>query len=110
MAPIIGKRKRRERVPSPSDVSASPKDDKDSPEVQSLFRQHFEANFEPLEEPHLPHPSRRDNVPDVDLHEQTSDWEGLSDSENDHVEVVDHAMPKPSMVELVKEDFKSFMV
>ena len=109
MVPMLGKRKRRERVSSPSDVTESPEDG-DSPDLHSLFRQHFEANFKPLEDLRLPQAPQGNPMATPDPSEPNSDWEGLSDTDNDLVEVVEHAIPRSSTPELTKKDVKNFMV
>ena len=108
---VLGKRKRRDQVIN-HDNGADPGRNKDCLLGSlSLFRQRFEASFEPLEELKLVQASAHDT--DIISEDDTvrSDWDGLSDSDDkDQAEIVYQAAPRSSAVESAKEEFKTFMV
>lgn len=114
---MVGKRKRETAV-----VSRSIKTKEASPppanDAQDIFRKYFEAQFEPIE---ADVPSKRDaeqaesgdehiDDDDDEISEPDSDWDGVSESDEDNVvEVVEHK--DASFDDLMdKKARKAFMV
>ncbi len=111
MTPILGKRKRRERVLSSDPDVGSGVDQVASQHLQALLQQHFEARFEPLEgSQHKIH--KRQDIRAQSLEDDTeSDWTGLSEAEADApAQVVHYQMSQSSRVDVPKEELKMFMV
>jgi hypothetical protein len=114
---MVGKRKREAAVVSrstkPKEASPPPAND-----AQDIFRKFFEAQFEPIE---ADVPSKRDAEEsesgeedhiedDDDISEPDSDWDAVSESDEDNVvEVVEHK--DASLDDLIdKKARKAFMV
>lgn len=110
MASILGKRKRRDELPDLDSNPGQHVHEDSSSELQNLFRQHFEAAFEPLEDL-KPLRANPENIvtasPDSDLE---SDWEGLSEEETEGAEIVHYTNSHTSKADVPKEEFKTFMV
>ena len=109
MAPILGKRKRRDQIIDNGNVLAHPADE-DSSHVQALLRQHFESTFEPLPEPLSHEPLIQNSYTKAPDDELESDWEGFSECEKEHAETVHYSTSAPSAADVSKDDFKTFMV
>ena len=110
MASTLGKRKRRDELPDLDSNPGQSVHEDASSELQNLFRQHFEAAFEPLEDlkPLRANPEKNLTAsPDSDLE---SDWEGFSEEEPERVEIVHHSNSHTSKADVSKEEFKTFMV
>lgn len=108
----MGKRKYRGHVDSPTNIPALSSVDIDLDEVQTLFRQHFESTFEPIESkpPQSSYPAN--NEIDEHLVSSESDWDGLSengDSEKPTV-VVQDSRHRSARAEATKEEMKRYMV
>ncbi|KAK3169271.1 hypothetical protein OEA41_008654 [Lepraria neglecta] len=110
MASTLGKRKRRDELPDLDSNPGQRVHEDSSSELQNLFRQHFEAAFEPLEDL-KPLRANPENIvtasPDSDLE---SDWEGLSEEETERAEIVHYSNSHKSKADISKEEFKTFMV
>ncbi|KIX10542.1 uncharacterized protein Z518_01625 [Rhinocladiella mackenziei CBS 650.93] len=81
---------------------------------RDVFRKYFESAFEPLPESQTDIPYLQEDEDDVADHsEEESEWEGLSDAENDSttVEVVEHRtiLDETQDHELQRQRYKSFM-
>ena len=105
----LGKRKRRDQV-GDVDVSKDHESDMEDPDLQALFRRHFEDSFQPLEnidvtrtgQPFAPSPSLSTDDALV--------WEGLMDESEDGPEIVELDPSRASSDEISSEELKSFMV
>lgn len=110
MASKLGKRKRRDHV----DDSIVEEFSQDVANVQLyiVFRQHFEAKFEPLTEPSQEHRPEGLVQGIVSSDEDDLDWEGLSDQDTiAKVQIVEHTtIAGTKKVDLPKEELKGFMV
>lgn len=109
MVPTLGKRKRRDQLADTNDngdISTGGV----THDSSSLFRQYFEANFEPLEE--LKSSSARIEVAEPDDMDtaHSSEWDGLSEGDNQRLEIVYHSRHSPAKTEVPKEELKTFMV
>ena len=106
MAPALGKRKRRDRITDTDELTELD----NSANLQALFRQHFESKFEPLPGSFARPPSVRtiDNKTSDEALE--CDWDGFSEYEEEHAEIVQYATCAPSKAEVSKIEFKTFMV
>jgi hypothetical protein len=108
MASMLGKRKRRTIEISKGDRDESGESDASGLDVQEIFRRHFEAQFKPL-------PAAQKSLKPVaeesaDESEEDSDWEGISDDEENAVQVVEHTEAQARAAAMSKEELKSFMV
>lgn len=109
MALMLGKRKRRDEV---LDLDLDPQSAMKSEatdRLQALFRQHFETNFEPLNNlsPQLGDIEHVE-APTSDS-ESDSDWDGCSEGERNSVEVVHHSILPSSKAEVPKSELTAFM-
>ena len=110
---MLGKRKRETRVVSRREKPT--KEPRSIPDLNSIFRKHFEESFAPLPETssnldeHID--ERVDSSEDSIEDSEVSDWSGLSDSDNDQVvvEVIDHTLPQNDH-EIDRAQKKAFMV
>ena len=110
MAPLLGKRKRRLQLEDGSEEISAKELDPQEADYSALFRQYFEANFEPLPTLQL---SGSSNVIDVSQDanaDDESDWEGLSDQDDGLAKVIDYSAPKNGESGLSRDEFKAFMV
>lgn len=108
MTTTLGKRKlratssTRNQAKKARDVSPSEEDD-----AQAIFRRHFEAQFKPL-------PAPKKIVKIVEEVEDESDdrssWDGISEVEEDAVQVVEHTDVHAKIALMSKEELKAFMV
>ena len=107
MAPLLGKRKRRDKVVENAIDTRDIHQDGHADEMAARLRQHFEITFEPLEGIVT---SKVANTEVSDLGGQSdAEWDGCSDGEQKAVQVVDHST-LPSNTEIPKEELSSFMV
>jgi hypothetical protein len=110
MATMLGKRKRR-NVEGIEDKRRQGSEDSGSLELdaQEIFRRHFEAQFKPL-------PVVQKKTEEVleeaseDESDKDSEWDGISEGEEDAVQVVEHIDSQPGMAVMSKEELKAFMV
>jgi len=107
MATLLGKRKRREAVAPVADKRQHSEDSEALEDAQEIFRRHFEAQFKPL--PVAKKPIQVIEEPKDDSEEE-SDWDGISETEEDGVQVVEHTDAQIRMAAMSKEELKSFMV
>lgn len=109
MAPVLGKRKRRDNSTG-IDVNQGSTANDDYAKSQALFRQHFESTFEPLPGslacPPLVH--NIDTKPSDE--ELESEWDGFSDHGEECAETVHRATIGPSNADISKDEYKTFMV
>lgn len=76
-------------------------------DAQEIFRRHFEAQFKPL--PVFQKPIVLAEESEDESNEE-NDWEGISDSEQNGVQVIEHTDALTRMAAMSKEELKSFMV
>jgi hypothetical protein len=109
MSTTLGKRNR--RTPKATEGyqrAGSDESDDSGLDAQEIFRRHFEAQFKPLPVTQKPAKPVEEEVEDES--EDTSDWDGISDNEENVVQVVEHTDAKSRMAAMSKEELKSFMV
>ena len=109
MASMLGKRKR--RAPEASKIELreeSEESDASELDAQEIFRRHFEAQFKPL--PAAQEPSKAAAEEPAEDSEEASDWDGISDDEENGVQVVEHTEAHARTAAMSKEELKSFMV
>ena len=110
MAHLLGKRKRRLQLEDGSEEESAKELDLQQDGYSTLFRQYFEANFEPLP---ILQPSGSSNVTDAVRNannDDETDWEGLSDEGDGPAKVIEYSAPQHRESGLSRDDFKSFMV
>lgn len=112
MALMLGKRKRRKDLSDQeSSHSLEDADEINLDALQARLREHFEAQFAPLDELVPPNRSQAqvrgedDSKSDVE-----SDWRGISDDEGISPHVVEHQSTEARKGETPLGEFKSFMV
>jgi hypothetical protein len=108
MASMLGKRKRRTPEISKRDRDESGESDASGLDAQEIFRRHFEAQFKPL----LVARKSLKLVAEesADESEEGSDWEGISEDEENAVQVVEHTEAHARTAAMSKEELKSIMV
>jgi len=77
-------------------------------DVQEIFRRHFEAQYAPL-----PIVAKQAKTIQPDLEVQSgedTDWDGISDEEEDGIQVIEHTDAQSRMASMSKEELKAFMV
>ena len=104
----LGKRKRRDELEDPEDAGLG--SNGDNVDLQTLLRQHFETKFRPLVPTSLPV-----NIPTVARSQSTSegeisDWNGLSEEEDNGPEVIELEASRTSSDDVPTEELRSFMV
>ncbi|PMD24348.1 hypothetical protein NA56DRAFT_34635 [Hyaloscypha hepaticicola] len=95
MASMLGKRKR--RAPEATTIERreeSEESDASELDAQEIFRRHFEAQFKPL--PAAQISSKPVAKEALDELEEDSDWDGISDDEENGVQVVEHTEAQSS--------------
>ena len=107
MAPLLGKRKRREETEKDRIAVIQ---DEDVNDWNALLRQHFEAKFEPLEGVSPSLGKVKHNEDSTSESPFDSDWDGCSEEDDGPIEVVHHSIPPRSKAEIPKEELVSFMV
>jgi len=112
MAPVLGKRKRRDQTDDLGENSGLTTDKVKPDRLQALFRQHFESSFEPLEGLASPSDHIKDNETAKGLVGSESDWDGLSedDEEGKSPVAVQCSTRQSSRADVSKEELKTFMV
>lgn len=81
---------------------------KEPSKVQALFRQHFEATFEPLEKFCLPSSNQAAIEVQPDITE--SEWEGISDEDQVKTKIIEFHGSEMSKTNISKDELKTFMV
>ena len=110
MAPLIRKRKRGPGLTDTNVLTVSSSLDFDSQRLQALLRRNFEATFEPLPNSENAATSTfQDETRSTDEGEETA-WEGLSDTEEQNVDVVQHLTSRSAKSAVSREELKKFMV
>ena len=110
MTLLLGKRKRRTDIDGKDNATCISSDNKASGDLQALFRQHFEAHFEPLDIVHTPQSKHELKESHVRTNDSESDWEGLSDEEKVEVHFIQSSKANSQNFETSNDEFKSFMV
>lgn len=109
MAPTLGKRKREVPVISNKSRGVSSEESTSAElDAQQIFRRHFEAQFKPL--PVIHKSAKVEEEAPKDDPEEESDWNGISESEEDGVQVVEHTDAQSRIAAMSKEELKAFMV
>jgi len=109
MATTLGKRKRRAAEASRTDTrEQSEESDSALLHAQEIFRRHFEAQFEPL--PVVQKPVKVAEEAPEDDSEEDSGWDGISDGEENGIQVVEHTDAQARMAAMSREELKAFMV
>lgn len=104
---MLGKRKHRgETLPTEPDKRL--KLDVQASRVQALFRQHFEATFEPLEKFCLSSSNQAAIEVQPDITE--SEWEGISDEDQVKTQIIEFHGSEISKTNISKDELKTFMV
>ncbi|KUJ13068.1 uncharacterized protein LY89DRAFT_592510 [Mollisia scopiformis] len=107
MAPTLGKRKREvANLSNKSPRISSDEREETELDAQEIFRRHFEAQFQPL--PIIPKPKTVVEELDDEQDEQ-SDWDGISDGDENVVQVVEHTDTQLRISAMSKEELKAFM-
>ena len=110
MTLILGKRKRRSELVEDSVDSQQSLNEQSTSGLQNLFRQHFEAAFEPLDNLDLL-PNNADIIEtDSSGSESGADWNGFSEDEDNGAELIYHSNSSKSREDVPREEFKTFMV
>ncbi|TAQ83568.1 hypothetical protein B7494_g8107 [Chlorociboria aeruginascens] len=102
---MLGKRKRQAIVPKENERMEEPEGSGVLEHAQEIFRRHFEAQFKPL-------PAVQRSVKTVEVEEDfgdESDWDGISDTQENAVQVVEHTDASTRMAAMSKEELKAFM-
>lgn len=108
MAVTLGKRKRRADV---QEAIPATEPESDNEDLQTIFRRAFEAKFRPLEgtEKKAEAQEEEDGAGERDTEEEL-DWSGISEAEEDAVEVVEHTASRSANERADKHEMKAFMV
>ncbi|KAH6719640.1 hypothetical protein BKA61DRAFT_220261 [Leptodontidium sp. MPI-SDFR-AT-0119] len=106
MSTKLGKRKRAPHKKEPAHRAESEDSGSEEMNTQEIFRRHFEAQFKPL--PAVKREITVEEVPQEES-EEDSDWDGISDGEENGVQVVEHTDALSRMAAMSKEELKSFM-
>ncbi|KAF1851210.1 uncharacterized protein K460DRAFT_361975 [Cucurbitaria berberidis CBS 394.84] len=112
MAPKLGKRKRVTRAEleqaSRSSSPSSGSNDSGAEDLQAIFRRAFEAKFKPL-----PVETKKPKIEQVQVEDEDegeeSDWSGISEDEQDQVEVIEYKDSRHERDETEKAEMKAFM-
>jgi hypothetical protein len=109
MVMMLGKRKRRApEVPKEDRRRGSEESDSSELDAQEIFRRHFEAQFKPLP---VTQPPTKPTDEELEAESETSsNWDGISDDEENAVQVVEHTDAQSRTAAMSKEQLKSFMV
>lgn len=105
---MLGKRKRRGQVVAIESDKRLKLDGKESSNLQTLFRQHFEASFEPLDELCLAPSKQEASEAQSDVTE--SEWEGISDEEQVKTQIIEFHGSEMSKTNISRDELKTFMV
>jgi len=114
MAPLLGKRKRRDKVVDSRNEQGASTQDENAGSLHSLLRQHFETRFEPLEGVEsslIKKEAGEESAPDAD---SESDWSGCEEEEEEEkeraVEIIHDSTMPSSNAEVPREESTAFMV
>lgn len=107
-AQMLGKRKHRGQILAKESDNRLKLDGKEPSKVLALFRQHFEATFEPLEKFCLS--SSNQEAIEVQPDVTESEWEGLSDEEQVKTQIIEFHESEMSKTNISKDELKTFMV
>lgn len=110
MTLLLGKRKRRTDIDRKDNAICILSDNEASDNLQALFRQHFEAQFKPLDIAHTPQSKHELEESQVRTNDSESDWEGLSDEEKVEIHFIQSSKANRQKYEMSNDEFKSFMV
>jgi hypothetical protein len=109
MAPALGKRKRQAAGKAGDDQQDDENTRLLEQEAQEILRRHFEAKFKPL-----PQVEKKAYAVDEEQPEKTSEedseWGGISDEEQDAVQIVEHTDAQSRITTMSKDELKSYMV
>lgn len=105
---MLGRRKHRGQILATESDKRLKLDGKEPSKVQALFRQHFEATFEPLEKFCLSSSHQEAIEIQPDLTE--SEWEGISDEEQVKTQIIEFHGSEMSKTDISKDELKTFMV
>ena len=103
----LGKRKRRDQI-GLSNSSTDTSTDENAADLHARFRHHFEAKFKPLEGISM-------SIKDVEAEvlESTdleSDWEGLSETEDDEgPQIIHHQISQAAETRVPNNELRAFM-
>ncbi|KAH7417600.1 hypothetical protein BKA64DRAFT_592282 [Cadophora sp. MPI-SDFR-AT-0126] len=106
MSTTLGKRKRAAYRKEPAHRAESEDAEPEQLDAQEIFRRHFEAQFKPL--PVVKKDIVMEEAPQEES-EENSDWDGISESEENGIQVVEHRDALSGMAAMSKEELKSFM-
>lgn len=108
----MDKQKRRRPVDVPTNTSAVSSDDNGLDQAQSLFRQHFESIFEPIETKDSQSSNSANSGLDECLLSSESDWDGLSEDDESEkpTVVIQDSSHRSARPETTKEELRRYMV
>ncbi|KAL2074866.1 hypothetical protein VTL71DRAFT_8645 [Oculimacula yallundae] len=106
MSTNLGKRKRATPQKQPAHREESEGSGLEELDAQEIFRRHFEAQFQPI--PVVKREIIVEEVAEEDSEEE-SDWDGISDTEENGVQVIEHTDAESRMAAMSKEELRSFM-
>lgn len=104
---MLGKRKRRGQILATKSDESPKLDGKESSKLQALFRQHFEASFEPLDKFCL---SNKQEAIEAQPDFTESEWGGISDEEQVNTQIIEFHASEMSKTNISKDELKTFMV
>ena len=113
MAPMLGKRKRRDKILLSHKDDVSTRTNTSVSDVQALLRQHFEASYEPLESSEAPVTEFESCEAETlgSQLESSSDWEGFEEEQDEAPAVVVHDSNwTTSKFKAPADELKTFMV
>lgn len=105
---MLGKRKRKGQAIARESDERLKLDGKESSNLQSLFRQHFEASFEPLDKLCIASSEQEAIEAQSDVTE--SEWEGISDEEQVKTQIIEFHGSEMSKTNILRDELKTFMV
>ncbi len=104
----LGKRKRRDELKVAEDTECG--SNENDVDLQTLFQQHFEAKFRPLQPTSLPVKVPTFVRSQSASEDGTSDWEGLPDEEEYGPEVIELEASRTLSDDVFTEELRSYMV
>ncbi|PBP26587.1 hypothetical protein BUE80_DR002542 [Diplocarpon rosae] len=102
----VRKRKWKDSGEGPTGNKGSERPGMEELDAQEIFRLHFEAQFQPLP---IIHKANTTEKVCQDRSEEESDWDGISEAEENGVQVIEHTDAQTRMATMSKEELKSFM-
>lgn len=109
MTPTLGKRKRQAARHTEDGQEEHEHTNLLEQEAQDILRRHFEAKFKPLPQIQKKAEVVNEEEPEV-APEEDSEWGGISDGEQDAVQIVEHTDGQSRIVTMPKDELKSYMV